>query len=100
MNDSTPCTRWADKLTIRHPEDLSLSERKALDEHIAGCTHCAATRERYRLMATRVRALPAVKPLPELTPQFLQSREDMAAYDEQIDLVPSSALPSPKYAAE
>jgi Transcription elongation factor, N-terminal len=72
MNDQTPCTYWAEMLAISHPEeDLSPSKYAALEKHVAQCSSCAAVRERYKLMAARVRALPDVKPLPSFPLEFL-----------------------------
>src|SRR6266702_445415 len=89
---------WAELLAVSHPEeDLSPSEYTALKEHLACCPECAAIREQYLLMTARIRALPGVKPLPNLTPQLSQSDDDMAAHEEQTDLISSSALPHQKY---
>ena len=60
-----PCTEWAEKLAARHPEDISPSDRTALNNHIASCKACAAVYTAYRTMEINVRALPTTS-LPGL----------------------------------
>ncbi len=53
-----PCTAWAAKLAARHPEDISPTDRIALNDHIASCESCAAVYAAYCAMEINVRALP------------------------------------------
>lgn len=72
MKNQQPCAEWAEMLAISYPEkDLSPSECRAFQEHLAGCPSCVAVREQYQLVAQRVRTLPAVKPLPLFAPQLV-----------------------------
>jgi hypothetical protein len=61
-----PCTKWAEKLAARHPEDISPSGRTALNNHIASCKACAAVYTAYRMMEINVGALPTTS-LPGLS---------------------------------
>ena len=63
-----PCAAWAEKLAATHPDDLSPSERAALEAHIAECPACAAVRDEYRLMDTRILDFPARESILNLSP--------------------------------
>jgi hypothetical protein len=69
-----PCTEWAEKLAARHPEDISPTDRIALNNHIASCEACAATHAAYRVMEINIRALPTTS-LPGLPYERLRQRE-------------------------
>src|SRR5947209_20493551 len=78
MKDLAFCQNWAGKLAARHPDDLSLSERTELDQHLSECAFCASTYALYNSMETRLRALPQAGPLPSLIgllQQIKQNRE-------------------------
>ncbi len=91
MNHQTPCTYWAEMLAISHPEaDLSPSEYAALEKHVAQCSSCAAVRERYKLMAARVRALPDVKPLSSFSLEFLHPQKEQYKGAAHSDVVVNS----------
>jgi WD40 repeat protein len=68
MSSHPPCTAWAEKLALRR-EDLSLSEREALDTHLAHCATCQQAQADYHFLDAVLRALPppSVKPLPRLS---------------------------------
>lgn len=53
-----PCDAWAEKLAATHPDDISPSERAALEAHIAECPACAIVRSEYRLMDARILDFP------------------------------------------
>ena len=59
-----PCSEWAEKLAATHPDDLSLSERATLEQHMTTCAACAAVHDEYRSMDAHILELPAVAPLP------------------------------------
>ena len=67
-----PCPTWAEKLAARHHDDLSPSDRVALQEHVAFCSACAAIHSTYQTLELRVHSLPAVEPLPDLSLELLQ----------------------------
>jgi WD40 repeat protein len=57
MNNDPPCTAWAEKLALRR-EDLSQSEREALDTHVAECSACRQTQADYDLLSSALKTLP------------------------------------------
>lgn len=59
-----PCREWMDKLAAAHSDDLSPSERDALNQHVATCDVCATVRDEYRSMDALILELPVVAPLP------------------------------------
>src|SRR5436309_2190110 len=69
-----PCIEWAEKLAARHPEDISPSDRIALNKHIATCKACAAVHAAYHAMEISVRALPATS-LPDFPYERLQRKD-------------------------
>ncbi len=91
----TPCPSWAEKLAATHPNDLSPSEREALQAHIASCPTCASIRTEYEAMGTYLGQLPAVAPRPGLPPgllrlwqEDLQTKPTFPQDEEQIEFVP------------
>lgn len=68
----TPCTDWAQKLSARHPEDLSSSDRLALNEHLACCQACTEAYAAYQTMEAGIRSLLISTPTPVLLSQRLQ----------------------------
>lgn len=69
-----PCTQWAEKLAARHPEDISPTDRIALNDHIASCEACSAVYAAYGAMEINVRALPTTS-LPGLPYDRLRRQE-------------------------
>ena len=68
----TPCMDWALKLSARHPDDLSSSDRLALEEHLLCCHACAEVHTAYQKMEIGIRSLLVSTPAPVLPPQHLQ----------------------------
>lgn len=56
-----PCAAWAEQLAAS-PKDLTWAERAALDQHIASCPACAATRAAYQQMDSDLVAMPLIEP--------------------------------------
>ena len=101
----TPCPYWAEQLAATHPDDLSPSERQALQNHIAICPTCAAVRAEYEAMSKHLSRLPAAEPLPGLPPRLLhlwQTQNDnqvelsLLADDEQAEPLPAPFLLVPR----
>ncbi len=66
MNDHS----WEEKLALR-PEDLSPSERLALDAHLRECSTCSEIQARNNMLIRQLRALPPLskkEPPPRLFP--------------------------------
>lgn len=57
MTSTDVCETWVEKLAARKPEDLSPAERRALNAHVASCSHCSAIRQDYDLLTTGIRTL-------------------------------------------
>jgi anti-sigma factor RsiW len=66
-----PHPEWAQLLAITHPDDLSPSQRAALEAHLAICPGCAAARADYLRMDAYIQHLPTSRPLPAFPPQLL-----------------------------
>ncbi len=90
---SVPCREWAEKLAAAHPADLPLSERAALNQHVATCAACAAVRDEYRSMDAFILELPTVAPLPASMIQLERLEEASKERDEtfSIPMKPGSA---------
>jgi len=65
----TPCSDWAQKLSARHSDDLSPSERIALKEHLAMCKACYEVHMVYQTMDAGIRNLLVCNPVPFLSQQ-------------------------------
>ena len=63
----TPCSDWAQKLSARHLDDISPSERIALKEHLAMCKACCEVYNAYQTMDSGIRNLLVCKPVPFLS---------------------------------
>lgn len=63
-SNPTPCIDWAQKLSARHPDDLSPSDRIALHEHLALCRTCEEVHTAYNTMEAGIRSLLSTKPTP------------------------------------
>ncbi|MEO8973987.1 MAG: PQQ-binding-like beta-propeller repeat protein [Ktedonobacteraceae bacterium] len=81
-----PCSEWAEKLAATHPDDLSLSERAALNQHLATCAACAAVRDEYRSMDACILELPAVTPLSKYMVQSERLEEAAKERDETFSV--------------
>jgi hypothetical protein len=68
----TPCSDWVQKLSARHPDDLSPSDRIALNEHLALCQACCEVHAAYKTMESAFRRLPMCKPVPIFSYQHSQ----------------------------
>lgn len=53
-----PCPEWEEKLAATHPDDLTLEELSALEEHLKTCPSCVAVRRLDRIVDTVIRNLP------------------------------------------
>src|SRR5438067_849632 len=87
-----PCTDWVEKLAIRNSDDLSCSQRVALNEHLASCSACASAHSTYQVIAGRICSLPAVEPLASLPYGLLQHVERSTSLKEQLASVVSGIL--------
>ena len=63
----TPCSDWVQKLSARHSDDLTPSERIALKEHLAMCKACCEVHIAYQKMEAGIRSLLVCKPVPFLS---------------------------------
>src|SRR6266571_2930422 len=74
MNNATltPCPEWAEKLAGTHPDDLSPSDREALNAHVASCSACTLVRSQYDEVAMLIRNLPADDVPTDLPPELLR----------------------------
>lgn len=63
------CAQWAERLAL-HPEDLSPTDREAIEAHVASCLACQAVREAHGVMADQIQAL-ASPVLTEQAPRWL-----------------------------
>lgn len=53
-----PCPEWEEKLAATHPDDLTVEERIALEEHLKTCPSCAAVRKLDRILDIVIHDLP------------------------------------------
>ena len=60
--------RWAERLSEYLDDELTLSERAALEEHLRGCTACGLLLTELRAVAGRARSLPDAPPDADLWP--------------------------------
>lgn len=75
----TPCPEWEEKLAAFDLDDLSASEREALNSHLLSCSACAAALADYRRMDSLIdQALTSDLPL-ELPQDFAASRHHHAS---------------------
>jgi hypothetical protein len=74
----TPCSDWVQKLSARHPDDLSPSDRIALNEHLALCHACCEVHVAYKTMEAVIRNLPMSKPVPALSYQHSRQERKVA----------------------
>lgn len=77
MRYGPPCIDWAEKLALRSDE-LSPSERAALNKHIMTCRACAAAAADYAVLKARIRSLtpPAVRPSAPFVQVFAAGHEE------------------------
>ncbi len=69
-----PCTDWVEKLTARHPDDLSPADSQALHAHLALCRACNEVYTAYRSLEGGLRRLSRVQSIPVFSYQPLPSR--------------------------
>ena len=74
----TPCSDWVQKLSARHPDDLSPSDRIALNEHLALCQACSKVHTAYQTMEAAIRSLPMCKPMPVFSYQHSRQERKVA----------------------
>ena len=91
MSIQQPCKRWQHLLAARHPDDLTPSERAALEKHLATCDACTTTRADYDMLTQGIRALPA--PSLQPLPAFAMPQQEAKAVSEHHELDP---LPFPE----
>src|SRR5215469_7633870 len=71
----TPCPEWKEKLAAFDLDDLSASEREALNSHLLSCSACASVLADYQRMDLLIdQALTSDLPL-ELPQDFAASRQ-------------------------
>src|SRR5207248_9914008 len=87
-----PCVNWAEKLAVSNPDDLSYSQRVALNEHLALCSACATAHAIHQLIRMRISNLPAVEPLVNLPYELLAGAERSITRKERVTLLLSSIL--------
>jgi len=73
----TPCSDWVQKLSARHSDDLSPSERIALKEHLAMCKACCEVHIAYQTMDAGIRSLLVCNSVPFLSQQRPQLANEM-----------------------
>jgi hypothetical protein len=83
---SMPCNGWSQRLAARHRNDLTFTERVALNEHLASCQACTEVYAAYNTIETRIRSLPAVEPLPTISYRVLQLQKDAATSEKFMEL--------------
>lgn len=67
----TPCREWTEKLS-KPIDDLSPSEREALEEHVASCPACSVAQIDDKMIGNLLRSLPAPDFPPGLPPRLQQ----------------------------
>src|SRR5258708_24383209 len=82
-----PCADWSQRLAARHRNDLSFTERLALNDHLAACQACTEVYTNYNTLESRIRSLPAIKPLPAVSYRALQLQKDAAGHDKFMEFV-------------
>ncbi len=65
-----PCTDWVQKLAARNLDDLSLTERSALNEHLALCRACNEVHTAYQTLEKGFLNLLSSKPAPVFSLQL------------------------------
>src|SRR5437764_302383 len=92
MNNSmlVPCVNWAEKLAVSNPDDLSYSQRVALNEHLASCSACATAHAIHQVIRMRISSLPPVEPLANLPYELLADVERSITRKERVTRIFSS----------
>src|SRR5579863_6624583 len=67
-----PCTDWMQKLTARHPDDLTPADHHALSAHLASCQACNEVYTAYNKLEKGFRGLTIAQPIPRFSYQSLQ----------------------------
>jgi hypothetical protein len=77
--DTTPRHSWLDRLSEYVDGELSRAERRALEQHLSGCTRCSAALDDLRLVAERAKAWNApAEPARDLWPGIAARLEPRA----------------------
>src|SRR5438105_15834544 len=100
-----PCMNWAENLAVsnpddlsysqrvalnEYPDDLSYSQRVALNEHLASCSTCATAHTIHQVIRMRISSLPAVEPLANLPYELLADAERSITRKERVACLLSS----------
>src|SRR5262252_8202158 len=86
----TPCAEWEEHLAATHPDDLSPSQRQALERHAASCTACAAVRAENQEIDALLLGGEDLEALPDLPTWRLQPRK-LAAH---VPTISSPTMPT------
>ena len=88
MDNLTPCTKWAEKVLARYPEQLSIPEQAELEQHLQTCSECTDASANHALAALCLRSLPPVK---RSSPPTLQQllRGKMNGLDQEVEIAGS-----------
>ena len=76
---SRPCTDWMQKLTARHPDDLTPADCKALNAHLVSCRACNEVYTAYNRLEKGFRDLALDQPIPHFSYQPLQYGKKISA---------------------
>ena len=83
----TPCPEWEDKLTAFNLDDLSASEREAINSHVLSCSACASILADYQRMDLLIdQALTSDLPL-ELPEDLGASRQHHATEIQHVEQI-------------
>ena len=86
----TPCAQWEEQLAATHPDNLSPSQRQALERHAASCTACAAVRAENQEIDALLLGGEDLEALPDLPTWRLQPRK-LAAH---VPTISSPTMPT------
>src|ERR1700730_12110934 len=74
-----PCADWVEKLAARHPDDVSPTDRRALNEHLTRCATCNEVYATYKALEAGMRCL-SKESIPEFSYEPLEAvRRPLAA---------------------
>lgn len=81
-----PCTDWAQKLAARRQDDLSISDRRALHDHLALCGTCNEVYAAYQALEADIRSLTMKRPIPEFSYEPFQPLSKPSAQTSTLSL--------------
>src|SRR5437588_4279278 len=87
-----PCLNWAEILAVSNPDDLSYSQRVALNERLASCSACATAHAIHQVIRMGISSLPTVEPLANLPYELLAGTERSITRKERVTCLLSSIL--------